>query len=314
MLIHEEEGENQTQQGTEDASAEFSGAWDDLDNAEHGQPEETQGRQEEAEDEEDQGGDEAGQSGDAPPSAAADQASGEVSDDLWANADPRLKAAFEQAEQARAQAEHQARSNGGRAGQLAKRLKELEAALGEKADSPENQKPDRKSQLEQAREEYPEATGALVEELLDIRQELQELKGSRQADTANDLDSILAEQPTQLTELHPDWGTLVLSPEFVAWRDDPNTPPVVKRIILEENAEQIVNAADCAFVLDLYKAGLEEGSSAAEEQDRKRERQLRAGSMPTTRTPPVQREQADSFDAEWERLASRERQRSYGRR
>lgn len=326
MLIQEEEGEDQTQKGTDDANAEFSGVWDELQAAEEGQPAEGPGRQPEDGSDEDQRGDEAGQGSDedtSPDASAAEQASGEQdSDDLWANADPRQKAAFEAAEAARVQAEQQARSHGGRAGQLAKELKELKAALAEQrnagnATEKGEESSDEEERFQQLREEYPELAAPIIDRMVKMETQLRELSGDKaakaEADSNADLDALLAEQPKLLTDAHPDWSQTVLSPEFVAWRDDPNTPPVVKRIILEDNAQQIVNAADCAFVLDLFKLVKGE-ADPTKELDRQRERQLQAGSMPTTRTPTVKRERAESYEAVWDELEAQERRRSNGRR
>lgn len=319
MLIQDDEDGTQTQQGEGDDTAEFSGAWDEQDAAERGQPEETPGRTDEAGEGEDRGGDEAeqGPEGTSSDASAADQASGEeVSDDPWANADPRLRELYEQAEA-------RARSSAGRAGQLAKELKEIRAAVVDQRDASNatakgEESTDEEERFQQLREEYPELAAPIIDRMVKMETEFRELKtattAKAEADANADLDSILAEQPKLLADRHSDWQQVVTSPEFVAWRSDPSIEPFVRRIILEENAEQIVNAAECALVLDLFKAGREEGQEAVKELDQRRAKQLQAGSMPTTRTPAVTRDQPESFDAEWDRLEARDRQRSYGRR
>lgn len=304
-----------------DDSAEFSGAWDELDAAETGQPSLDEGRQDTEVDELDQEGDEAGQgANDATPDADAGSASrDETSDDLWANAPQALREAYEAERVARGKAENLVRSNGGRLAQAYNELNALKAKLASDRDEggateKGEEASTREDRLKQLREEYPDVAAPILDQMANLEASVNELKQAQTSQTEAQATDFYREQRDALVSRHTDFDQVVASPEYRDWLGQ--QPQLVQRVIAE-NAARIVNAEDCAFVIDRFKAetGYGGGQAEAEQLAQKRGRQLNAGTGVRRVQPQVTRDEGSgTFEDEWDRLDRLERQRAATRR
>jgi hypothetical protein len=324
-----------TDKEPKDDAAEFSGAWDELKDEAEGQPAPAAGRQEDEAGKEPKEGEEAGQ-GEAPagqpdagttPAADAAQASrAETSDDVWANADPKLREAHEkalkEAEEKARKAENLARSNGGR---LTKALNELDALrkaapssqAGAEGDETSKQ---RRERIAKVQEEYPEVAAPLIEEIADLRAKVDGLSATATARAETEVEQALADEHAALLERHPDLPSIIAAPEYADWIKGKS--PAIQRII-QENSQAVVSAEDAALVFDLFKAETgfgrqpdpEQPNPEADELARKRERQLEAGRSPTGAQPGVRRTNPSesTYDEAWEEMKAQDR-RAAGRR
>lgn len=303
-----------------DDVAEFSGAWDELEAEESGQPAEAAGRQDEPADKDDQEGDEAGQGAtDATPDADADTASRvETSDDIWANAPAPLREAYQAEHEARKKAENLVRSNGARAAQALNELNALRSQLDSKRDEggateEGAEAADPEERMRQLREEYPDVAGPILDHMAKLEKQVGELTASATAQRETQTEQLFEEQGTALREAHSDFDDVVKAPEYAEWLSQ--QVPAIQRVI-QENAERIVNAAECAWVVDLFKrdTGFGVKPSAAEQLAGKRERQLQAGTGVRGSQPQVRGDDSDDYEDEWDRLDRVERQRAAGRK
>lgn len=251
-------------------------------------------------------------------------AESENTDDIWANADPKLKEAFE-AERARAaKAENTVKSNNGRLSQAQRELAELrarsyapvqpQAKTGEEA--PKEQADD--PELAKVEEEYPEIAKPLIKVITDLRSEVESLKSegakrteieAKQAELAQQ--EAIAREEQALAEAHPDWDDIVKSQEFADWAV---SQPRMVHEALRRNANGIVDGNEASKVLSDFKRDTV-SEKAPDPLAQKRERQLdgnrripaRSGAAPGDGT-------AGDYSSEWKRLAAEEQRREASRR
>lgn len=333
MSIQEEstkgaEADTEAQAGAEaevtEDSAEFDSAWDDLEDK-SGQPSEAEGRQDEADEDDEDEADEAGQGeakADATPSADAGTASREETSDDPGDDPVKLKAALAAEREAKVKAESVASSHGGRLAQALNELNDLKKQLKpEKAKgaTPEGEEAeDEDERIKQLKEDYPEVAVPLLEKMAQLEDDLRKLQGGKEATseeaTEAEVQTLLREQLDTLKSRHGDFEKAVTSEDYKTWL--PQAPAWAQRVI-RENTPNIVNAAECAEVLDLFKSKTGWGGTkreADETVEQKRKRQLDAGSGVTGRQPAVTHDEEGNWDSEWDRLAERDRRRSTGRR
>lgn len=302
-----------------DDKAEFAGAWDDIAAEESGQPSLEEGRQDEPEAEAQDEAEEAGQAAESgTPDADADEASrDETPDDIWADAPEPLREAYQASEDARKRAENLVRSNGARAARAQSELHALKQAVAAqrndgKATEEGEESADPEERYKQLREEYPEVAVPLLDRIISLEGTLNELKADRKTKIEAESQEFVEQQRTELIGQHEDFDQIVVSDDYAAWLQA--QVPAIQRVCVE-NAQNIVNAAECAWVLDLYKRdrGLQQPNEAAEREADRRRKQLEAGTTARTRTPAVSRDTSDDFNSEWERLEKQDRQAA-GRR
>lgn len=310
-------------EATED-SAEFDSAWDDLEDK-SGQPSEAEGRHDEAAEDDEDGEDKAGQGeakAGATPSADADTASREETSDDLGDDPVKLKAALAAEREARGKAESVASSHGGRLAQALNELNDLKKQLKPdkaKGATPEGEEAtDEDERIKQLREDYPEVAVPLLEKMAQLEDDLRKLTGSKEATTTEateaEVQTLLKEQLDTLKSRHGDFEKAVTSEDYKTWL--PQAPAWARRVI-QENTPNIVNAAECAEVLDLFKSKTGWGGAkreADETVEQKRKRQLDAASGVTGRQPAVTHDETGDYDSEWDRLSASERRRSTGRR
>lgn len=315
------DGDTEAQADAVADTAEFSGAWDELEAEESGQPSAAEGRQDEEAEGADQEGDEAGQGAEdssATPDADADEASrGETSDDLWANAPAQLREAFQASETARRKAENLVRSNGARAAQAQNELNALKAALKSQQDASGateegEEASDPKERLKQLREEYPDVAAPILDQMAKLEEQVSKLTARHASQEETATADFYAEQLTTLQEQHDDIADIVASPDYAEWVSQ--QIPAIQNIVAQ-NASQVVNAAECAFVFDLFKQQTGFGNTnAAESLAEKRRRQLQAGTGVSRQAPPVTRDEPGTYADEWDRLEKADRRKAAGRR
>lgn len=230
--------------------------------------------------------------------AAPDNAgtpAGETQPDIWADAPPALKEAFEASQQRIAALEHSDRSNRGRIAAFQRQLSEKKAA-----------KPAaflEREDIKTAREEYPDVLAPVLDILSEQAEVIEALQGDRQADVLN---SHRDAEEARLAEMHPDWLTIASTAEFGSWVGQ--QPGYVQEVI-RRNAEGIVDHEEAADVIGRYKATLApipnttpsakpNADTAATEARRKR--LLESGVAITNRGPGATPNAPDDFDAAFE--------------
>lgn len=305
-----------------DDKSEFSTEFARLAREEAGQsepdPQDADDRHDAALDDEDE--EDNGQVDQDPPASDADDppAGSEKQDDIWANADPALKAAFEAEKQRAAKAENAIRSNNGRLSQVQRELTELkqrqQAAPADKANEPPEVSDD---ELKRVGEEYPDIAPPLIGTILALRQQVEELSKDRtkrsEAETAQaELDATerMAEQEQHLAEQHPDWNDVVKTEDFAKWAI---VQPRMVQEALQRNGDGIVDGAEAAKILSDFK--LETGRAAADPIAAKRARQLDGSRAIPARSgvTPSGDGRGGTFSDEWKRLEAQERREAQRR-
>lgn len=249
--------------GEEDEAALAEAASDDLGDDDQADPEHDTdpGNSGDDEGEGDQGSDGA-------------EPSGDDGSDIWAKAPPELRSAYEAERQ---KAEQFRKSNEGRIAAFQRQVNDLQSQLraasrtgnAAKKDKDQAASDDAASgtegdfkELSALREDYPE-----------IAQPIEQMFNRLQGDISRRdqiIDSLMNkerqvhidEQEAALQEVHPDWGDVIVSPEFAAWVQ--NAPAHIQPI-LEQNANDIVDAASAADAIELFK--LRTGYRSAKQTD-----------------------------------------------
>ncbi len=253
--------------------------------------------------------------------AAPEQpAPSEAPEDIWADADPKLRAAYEAERERASKAENVLRSNSGRLSRVERELNEFRLrAKGEKPeDKPEaSGKPEvtevKDEDLQRLREEFPEVAGPLLDVISGLRSKVESL--STDADKRQELDQarnelelneFLAGEEQKLAEKHGDWNDVVKTDEFASWA---LTQPRMIQEALRRNGNGIVDAEEAIEIIDRFKAATNE--DAPDPLAQKRERQLEGGRSVPARTgtaPPAGK--PDDYSSEWKRLAAEERRKA----
>lgn len=243
----------------------------------------------------------------APPDQAKPQ------DDIWANADPALRKAHEDAirdanlrfEGARGRQSASDRELQRLRAQLAERDRQ-QAGAGAGTGQPQGQggqtadEPEVAEHLKQLREEYPEVAGPLLDEMARLRGTISQLQAPVGAMQQREAQAHYQAQENRLTELHPDWQATAQDDRFGGWLA---TQPQAIREAMERNFNAIVDGHEAALVIGKFKADLgigakpsEPDAGAIEAQDR-RQRQLAAGRDTGRTGPSVTTGVPDDFDA-----------------
>lgn len=250
-----------------------------------------------------QGEDEAGLSDDAPPkdAAAPEPAADEIADDLWADADPRLREAFEANRKKLEKAEHAVQSQTGRLSHATNQLNQLRAELASKQDktaaAPEGEEAtDRKERLQQLREEYPDVTAPILDAIYALEDKVTKLSSKDESREAEVVEQLFTDNWNQVAEKHgKDWTGISNSGEFAEWL---GRQPSYTQAAVMRNASKIVEPDSVIDVLDRFKAETQkpDPSLAA-----KRERQLEGNRGVPSRTPGITggASKADDFSGTW---------------
>lgn len=308
-------------------SKSHSEVWDEVRREEEGQagkPPETQERPdplaEEGNDEGQPGAEEA-QERQGPD--AEQPAGSESADDIWANADPVLKAAFEAERAKAAKAENTIRSNNGRWSKAQQELNALRArqqapaqpqASGGKDSEPA---PD-DAELRRVEEEYSDIAKPFVKAIAELRSEVASLKQdasrrgefeAKQAELAEQ--ESLAREEQALAEDHPDWNDVVKSQDFADWA---LAQPRMVHEALRRNANGIVDGAEASKIIADFKRDTR-SEEAPNPLAQKRVAQMEgARHVPAKAGAAPGQGQGGSYSDEWKRLAAEEQRREASRK
>ena len=273
----------------EQAGADDETLWNDLDKAEAGEkqdaPPDDQGRDDAFEGEAEATDQNAspdgpdideGQSTDKPADNAGEA---EEKPDVWANAPPELREAYDELQRKATNLEHQTRSDRGRLSALQRKIAEMEQTVSKPAqakadelrqgDGQQANATSREKRLEQLREEYPELAEPLIEYIRDLEtkvagvdeigqtvKQLQTVEQSREQ-------AYISQQEHTLSQTHPDWQPVLQNngATFQAWIED--QPKAIREAAMR-NANQIVDAQAAADVIARFKQHL--GMASAQPQ------------------------------------------------
>lgn len=248
------------------------------------------------------------------------------SDDIWANAPPELREAFERE---RADWNHRLSSTQGRLSVADRELARLRREAGtppsgqshsEIGGSQQQQadNPFESEQIKALREEYGEVAGPILDLLEDQNRKLAALEAPVAAVSQQQQEAERTSEISTFTTAHPDWERYVSDERYPQWLSQ--QPKAV-----QEAAARAVNVEDgheAAWLLTQFKASIGVTSSAppASQQnggngnrqpapDPKRARQLAAGRDGGASAPPVQSGVPDDFDGAFDAIVTmRERQ------
>jgi hypothetical protein len=251
--------------------------------------------------------------------AAAPAPAQTQSDDIWANAPPEVREAY-QREQALWQ--HRLASTTGRLSaadrELARLRKERETAPQGQQAGNEGQpaaqadSPFASEKIKKLKEEYGEIADPILGLIEDQARELAALKAPV-AEVAQQRDNTLREREIEtFIGAHPDWERYVNDERYLPWLDA--QPKAV-----QEAAQRAINVEDgqeAAWLLGQFKAFVSASAPAPQttpSQDPRRQRQLAAGRDGGMTAAPTLSGVPDDFDAAADAaIAAKERQRSRG--
>lgn len=262
----------------------------------------------------DEAGKETTDGGNQPPAEATD---------IWANATPEQRKAFEALNAQYRALEHTDRSNRGRIAAFQRQLAELQAsapekpAAGDKGKGGQNvtaQIFEAKPTLKKFKEEYPEVAepiqelfSTILEENANLRRELSGLSSERRQDA-------LSKNEQALTEKHPDWKAVTAKPEFSRWVEQ--QPGYVQQAIIR-NAEHIVDPNEAADIIGRFKEATgqmtppnpspSDGGGKTSTTETRRKRQLEAASSVVNKGPGAGASAPDDFESAFTYFANRKR-------
>lgn len=195
--------------------------------------------------------------------------------DVWANATPEQRAAFEAAEAARKKLEQAERSNRGRLSALQRQINELTqqpkpAPAAGKGEQDQDRDADgflASDDWKSFEGEYPEVAGPLGKLIGNLQEQITRQDKELSAIGDDRRQSAMEEQATLLADSHPDWQDVTSDSRIVEWA---NAQPRHIREALMRNANDIVDAEEAADVVGRFKDYLQSvdgGGNAQQQQD-----------------------------------------------
>lgn len=243
--------------------------------------------------------------------------------DIWENATAEQRAAFEQSEKARRDAETLAKSHGARLAQAYQDRDALQARLEEAG----KKEPDARQESDESDEDYrkrmiedfPEFA-RLFDRLDATTSKVAALEGElgtvKTTASATQTEAILEEQGRVFTEAHPNWEAEktdeALMKRLLEWAE--GQPPYVQDV-LRQNSKQIVDGPSAAHVISLFKR--DTANPEAERQRERRKDQMDALTDATVNGPGATKTGAADSDIDgiWNELkAADERKAARTRR
>lgn len=235
--------------------------------------------------------------------------------DVWANAPPELREAYQELQRKATNLEHDLTRHRGTVSTLHRKLAQLEQSAPKQTQhQPQEQSrgqeragdgkapPDRQQRLKQLREEYPELAEPLIDYISELEQKVADVSGI--GETVKQLQTVeqsreqayISQQEHTLSQTHPDWQPILQQngATFQAWIED--QPKAIREAAMR-NANQIVDAQAAADVIGRFKQHLGVASSPSQQADEanpkpklndKRQRQMNAlATPPSGRGRPV---------------------------
>lgn len=247
---------------------------------------------------------------DEPSQVATAEAKGEGQSepDIWKDASPAAREAFEKLEREKKQLEHETRSQEGRAAARIRRIAELQKQLEELGTKPDA---DEGTPLNALAEDYPEIS-KVIETVAAKADKVEAAHKSRlQAELETETTAVNADlkrEEALLNDEHPGWLDYLKQngPAFSDWVDD---QPKRIRAVFQQNAANIVDGRAVADLVASFKAHLNPPAAEPDPQTNpmttRRERQLGASSSParSARQPVVSGIPAEGDDQEiWDAI------------
>lgn len=169
--------------------------------------------------------------------------------DIWANATPEQKAAFEAAQADAAEKEKRLRSSYGRVSALQRKIN---------AAQPSREASNARDEIAGIRNDYPEIAEPLTKALDKIDGKLDHLSKAETSDVEaarTELAGIVEQEASRLAARHPDYVAVLKAngPAFKAWVDD---QPLRIRQAAVRNAENIFDADGAIEVVEGFKKHL----------------------------------------------------------
>lgn len=248
--------------------------------------------------------------------------------DIWANATPEQKAAYDALSADRAKLEQKARSAEGRITAHQRKIDELYKQMQPRASDADTRLQQARRTLTAVESSYPELINPVSQVIDAVNENLSQLSAAeerRREAAKEDLAEIIREEEAKLAEEHPDWQEVLSKhggQQFAAWVED---QPRRFRDAFVRNANAIVDSASVAEFMSAYKAHLgivPANAPAAPNRNNppnnslteRRERQLAATASPAraVRRPTISGIPEDADDeAAWNAIvAERSRQRA----
>lgn len=268
---------------------------------------------------------EAGQEPGAPPADREAEgkppASEESTDDIWANADPKLREAFQAERDKAVKTEQQLRTQDGRLSSAQRQLNQLKQQLAPKRDAEgaagEGEEAKSKDErMKQLREEYPDVAAPILDELAALQETVKALATQTHTQLETEAQNLVAQEEQRLLERHPDWGEYgekgKSNKEFLDWvfQQPRYVIEAVKR-----NGSEIVDSVEVSDILDRFKKATGKDTDQAQRDAvaRRRDAQLDAGRAPASRQPAVASGSEDDYSSEWKRLAAIDKRKAASR-
>lgn len=190
-----------------------------------------------------------------PEDPAAAAGSKETTPDIWADAKPEQKAAYEAA----ATDAHKWRSDSGRAAADRRRIQELEQQLSAKSKGAADAAPGDNAVMQvlegdawkTVEKELPELAAPLKEILTASANENAALHRRLATFDESHADEVAKAQLRIVEQAHPDWEAVTNQKEFAEWVV--TQPPFVQQM-LHRNGEKVVDGDEAAHLVSLYKS------------------------------------------------------------
>ena len=206
--------------------------------------------------------------------------------DIWASAPDELRAAYQATrEQAERESQNHRRVSG-TVSALQRQINELKARPASVAQTAAVENVLDSPALKQAREEYPEVVGPLMDTLTAMHAQNADLaKQVTERFTSADQQAeanYYAAQENALSERHADWRQQTATPAFAKWLHE---QPQYVRDGIERNGQRIVDANEAADIIGRFKGSIGAQQTPVNPQASKRQHQLVAASAPKGRSP-----------------------------
>jgi hypothetical protein len=223
-------------------------------------------------------------------------------DDIWAGADPMLRAAYQAAASRAEAAEHKLSSAHGRVAAYQRQVNALrhEVSGAQQAERPYGL--DELLETERLRafqEDYAEVAEPILDLLRTQQAQLDRLAGPVSQVEENSRRAFYHHQASILERDHPDWLDYTDHDAFAPWLE---TQPRHVQEAAVRNAQYIEDAQEVSDVLSRFKAHIGRGAGASAT-DARRMKQLAASTDVRTRGPQAAAGAPNEFDSAFEHFA-----------
>lgn len=247
---------------------------------------------------------------DDPPPPADGQAptDQQPSDDIWANAPPELRAAYEASLNQAKELETKLTRQNGRVSALDRQLNQIrnqQNGQGQPKPDTDVSKLLETDKFKQFREEYPEIADPITEVLSVAAERLKDVSTVVDSQNQAHEENILNEQLGIFQSDHPDWTQYAEDPR---WNDWVASQPRHIREAAARNREFIVDGSEASDVLSRFKQEHGIGTTPPPPpptSDPRRDRQLDGARRPGTSAPSVATGDPDNFDAAFDNAAKK---------